>query len=107
MSYTNSDIDKMLKAMALVTYGSSMSLDKLVDLYTSEPDASEDTPDYSVKLEHLNFMKNRIIGGKLKITEENAEALLEQDPNCFQGITVEFIDYNDKDYFDEEEVDGQ
>jgi hypothetical protein len=53
-------------------------------------------------------MRNHIIGGKLKITEENAEALLEQDPNCFQGIKVEFIDCNDKDYFDEEgEADGQ
>jgi hypothetical protein len=106
MSYNNLDIEKMLKAMALVTTGSGMNIDKLVDLYTS--DAPEATSEYNIKLEHLNFMRNHIIGGKLKITEENAEALLEQDPNCFQGIKVEFIDCNDKDYFDEEgEADGQ
>lgn len=107
MSYTNSEIDKMLKAMALVTQGSGMNIDKLVDLYTS--DATEDTPDYPVQLEHLDFMRKHIIDGKLKISEENAEALLEQDPNCFRGIQVELIDPNDKDYFDEEgeEADGQ
>lgn len=106
MSYNNSDIENMLKAMSAVTRGYDIS--KLVDLYTSEPDASEATPEYTVKLEHLNFMRNHIIGGKLKITEENAEALLEQDPNCFRGIQVEIIDHNDKDYFEEGEcVDGQ
>lgn len=104
MSYNNSDIENMLKAMSAVTRGYDIS--KLVDLYSPESDAPEATPEYTVKLEHLNFMRNHIIGGKLKITEENAEALLEQDPNCFQGITVEFVDCNDKDYF-EEEVDGQ
>lgn len=103
----NSDFEKMLKAMALVTTGSGMNIDKLVDLYAS--DAPEDTPDYSVQLEHLDFMRKHIIDGKLRISEENAEALLEQDPNCFRRINVEFIDYNDKDYFDEEvdEADGQ
>ena len=92
--------------MSAVTRGYDIS--KLVDLYSPESDVSEDTSDFPVKLEHLNFMKNHIIGGKLKITEENAEALLEQDPNCFQGIKVEFIDHNDKDYFEEgDDVDGQ
>lgn len=104
MSYNNSDIKNMLKAMQVVTQGYDIS--KLVDLYTSESDAPEATSEYTIKLEHLDFMRNHIIGGKLKITEENAEALLEQDPNCFQCITVEFIDINDKDYFDEENVDG-
>jgi hypothetical protein len=106
MSYNNSDIENMLKAMSAVTRGYDIS--KLVDIYSPESDTSEDTSEYNIKLEHLNFMRNHIIGGKLKITEENAEALLEQDPNCFQGIKVEFIDCNDKDYFDEEgEADGQ
>ncbi|MBQ2396609.1 MAG: hypothetical protein II304_06130 [Bacteroidales bacterium] len=105
MSYNYSEIEKMLKAMALVTTGSGMNIDKLVDLYASEPKAPEDTP-YPVQLEHLDFMRKHIIDGKLKITEENVEALLEEDPNAFKGIKVEFIDYNDKDYFDEEEVDG-
>lgn len=105
MSYT--DIENMLKAMQVVTQGYDIS--KLVDLYTSESDAPEATSEYTIELEHLDFMRKHIIGGKLKITEENAEALLEQDPNCFQNITVEFIDINDKDYFDEkvEEADGQ
>lgn len=106
MSYNNSDIEKMLKAMSAVTRGYDIS--KLVDIYSPESDTPEDTSDYSVKLEHLDFVRKHISGGKLKITEENAEALLEQDPNCFQGIKVEFIDCNDKDYFDEEgEADGQ
>ena len=103
MSYNNSDIENMLKAMSAVTRGYDIS--KLVDLYSPESDAPEATSEYAIKLEHLDFMRKHIIGGKLKITEENAEALLEQDPNCFQGIKVEFIDCNDKDYF-EEEVDG-
>lgn len=104
----NSDFEKMLKAMALVTTGSGMNIDKLVDLYASDPNVPEDTS-YPVQLEHLDFMRKYIIDGKLRISEENAEALLEQDPNCFRRINVEFIDYNDKDYFDEEvdEADGQ
>lgn len=104
MSYNNQEIDKMLKTMQLVTQG--MNIKDLASLYSLEPDAPE--KEYPVKLEHINFMKKHIIGGKLKITEENAEALLEKDPNVFQGLEVEFIDFNDKDYFDEgeEELDG-
>lgn len=105
MSYNNQDIEKMLKAMQLVTQG--MPIKGLADLYSLEPDAPEATPDFPIKLEHLDFIRKHIIDGKLKITEENAEALLEEDLNAFKGIKVEFIDYNDKDYFDEEEVDGQ
>ena len=104
MGYDNSEIEKMLKAMQLVTQG--MPIKGLADLYSLEPDAPEATP-YPIKLEHLDFMRKHIIDGKLKITEENAEALLEEDPNAFKDIKVEFFDYNDKDYFDEEEVDGQ
>lgn len=103
MGYNNSDIENMLKAMQVVTQGYDIS--KLIDLYSPESDAPEAASEYTIKLEHLDFIRKCIIGGKLKITEENAEALLEQDPNCFQGIEVEFIDCNDKDYF-EEEVDG-
>lgn len=104
MSYTNLEIDKMLKAMQLVTQG--MDISGLASLYSLEPDAPE--KEYPVKLEHLDFIRKHISGGKLKISEENAEALLEKDPNCFKGLQVEFIDYNDKDYFDEgdEELDG-
>ena len=100
MSYENSETEKMLKAMQLVTQG--MDIGKLASLYQLEPDAPKDTAEYPVKHEHLDFIRKHISGGKLKISEENAEALLEQDPNCFQHIAVEFIDYNDKDYFDEE-----
>ena len=104
MSYNIQEIEKMLKTMQLVTQG--MNIKGLASLYSLEPDAPE--KEYPVKLEHINFMKKHIIGGKLKITEENAEALLEKDPNVFQGLEVEFIDFNDKDYFDEgeEELDG-
>lgn len=107
MSYNNSEIEKMIKSMALITQGADLG--KLIDLYSSGPYAPEEEKeeDYAVKLEHLDFMRKHIIDGKLKITEENAEALLEEDPNAFKGIKVEFIDYNDKDYFDEVEVDGQ
>ena len=78
------------------------------NLYSSGPDDPEEEhskEDYAVNLEHLDFMRKHIIDGKLKITEENAEALLEQDPNCFQHIAVEFTDCNDKDYFEEKEAD--
>ena len=105
MSYNNLEIEKMIKSMALITQGADLG--KLIDLYSSGPYAPEATPDFPIKLEHLDFMRKHIIDGKLKITEENAEALLEEDPNAFKGIKVEFIDYNDKDYFDEVEVDGQ
>lgn len=106
MSYNNSEIEKIIKSMALITQGADLG--KLIDLYSSGPYApEEEKEDYAVKLEHLDFMRKHIIDGKLKITEENAEALLEEDPNAFKGIKVEFIDYNDKDYFDEVEVDGQ
>lgn len=105
MGYTNQNIKDMLKTMQLVTQG--YNIGDLLSLYSLEPDAPEATPDFPIKLEHLDFMRKHIIDGKLKITEENAEALLEEDPNAFKGIKVEFIDYYDKDYFDEEEVDGQ
>lgn len=103
MSYSNSEIEKMLKAMQVMTQG--MDISGLASLYSFEP---EETPDYPIKLEHLDFMRKHISEGKLKISEENAEALLEKDPNSFRGIQVEFIDHNDKDYFGEgeEELDG-
>lgn len=104
MSYSNSEIEKMLKAMQVMTQG--MDISGLASLYSLEPDTPTD--DYPIKLEHLDFMRKHISGGKIKILEENAEALLEKDPNCFRGLQVEFIDYNDKDYFGEgeEELDG-
>lgn len=104
MSYNSQEIEKMLKTMQLVTQG--MDIGKLASLYQLEPDAPENE-NHPVKLEHIDFIRKHISGGKLKISEENAEALLEQDPTCFQRIAVEFIDYNDKDYFDDgEELDG-
>jgi len=44
---------------------------------------------------------------KVNIFCRSVQWALEEDLNAFKGIKVEFTDYNDKDYFDEEEVDGQ
>ena len=53
-----------------------------------------------VKVKDIEFMRKYVEGGKLKITETNAEYLLEQNPNIFQGISLEFIDEDDDDYFE-------
>lgn len=63
------------------------------------------TPKYDskkipVKVKDVEFMRKYVEGGKLKITETNAEYLLEQNPNIFQGINLEFIDEDDDDYFE-------
>ena len=49
----------------------------------------------------IEFMRKYVEGGKLKITETNAEYLLEQNPNIFQGINLELVDEDDDDYFEE------
>ena len=64
-----------------------------------------DTPKYDskkipVKVKDIEFMRKYVEGGKLKITETNAEYLLEQNPNIFQGINLELVDEDDDDYFE-------
>lgn len=60
---------------------------------TSKYDTSKyDTKKYPVKLKDVKFMRKYVEGGKLKITETNAEYLLEQNPNIFQGIDLDLID---------------
>ena len=53
-----------------------------------------------VKVKDIEFMRKYVEGGKLKITETNAEYLLEQNPNIFQGINLELVDEDDDDYFE-------
>ena len=59
-----------------------------------------DSKKIPVKVKDVEFMRKYVEGGKLKITETNAEYLLEQNPNIFQGINLEFIDEDDDDYFE-------
>ena len=69
---------------------------------TSKYDTSKyDTKKYPVKLKDVKIMRKYVEGGKLKITETNAEYLLEQNPNIFQGIDLDLIDEDDDDYFEE------
>lgn len=114
MGQSNSEFLKMIQSLTALTQATgSMPGLNLSDILTDSESNEDEAPKYDskkipVKIKDVEFMRKYVKGGKLKITEENAEALLEQDPNCFQGITVEFVDYNDKDYFDDgEDVDGQ
>ena len=59
-----------------------------------------DSKKIPVKVKDIEFMRKYVEGGKLKITETNAEYLLEQNPNIFQGINLELVDEDDDDYFE-------
>lgn len=56
-----------------------------------------------VTLESLKWFKKHVVGGKLKITEENMEVILDANPEAFVGIELEVIDPDDDDYFEESE----
>ena len=102
MAQSNSDFLKMIEILHALS-GTSVNLSNLMgDLSESKDD---DAPKYDskkipVKVKDIEFMRKYVEGGKLKITETNAEYLLEQNPNIFQGISLEFIDEEDDDYFE-------
>lgn len=108
MAQSNSDFLKMIQSLTALTQASgSMPGLNLSDVMSDLSESKEDdAPKYDtkkcpVKLKDVEFMRKYVEGGKLKITETNAEYLLEQNPNIFQGIDLDLIDEDDDDYFEE------
>lgn len=104
MAQCNSEFLKMVASLQSLTGAAGVNLSNIMgDLSDSKDD---DTPKYDskkipVKVKDIEFMRKYVEGGKLKITETNAEYLLEQNPNIFQGINLELVDEDDDDYFEE------
>ena len=71
-----------------------------VEIEDSENKIEYDSKKMPIKVKDIEFIRKYVDGGKLKITELNAEYLLEQNPNIFQGLQIEIIDENDDDYFE-------
>ena len=107
MGQSNSEFLKMIQSLTALTRDTGLMpglhlSDILTENENNEDDASKyDTKKYPVKLKDVKFMRKYVEGGKLKITETNAEYLLEQNPNIFQGIDLDLIDEDDDDYFEE------
>lgn len=108
MAQSNSEFLKMVQSLTALTQASgSMPGLNLSGVMTSLSESKEDdAPKYDskkipIKLKDVEFMRKYVEGGKLKITETNAEYLLEQNPNIFQGIDLDLIDEDDDDYFEE------
>lgn len=107
MGQSNSEFLKMIQSLTALTQasGSMPGLD-ISSIMSSSESNEDETPKYDskkipVKLKDVEFMRKYVEGGKLKITETNAEYLLEQNPNIFQGIDLDLIDEDDDDYFEE------
>lgn len=104
MGQSNSEFWKVVESLRALTGAAGVNLSNIMgDLSDSKDD---DTPKYDskkipVKVKDIKFMRKYVEGGKLKITETNAEYLLEQNPNIFQGINLELVDEDDDDYFEE------
>lgn len=107
MGQSNSEFLKMIRSLTALTQASgSMSGLEISSIMSSSESNEDEAPKYDskkipVKVKDIEFMRKYVEGGKLKITETNAEYLLEQNPNIFQGISLEFIDEEDDDYFEE------
>lgn len=106
MGQSNSEFLKMIRSLTALTQASgSMSGLEISSIMSSSESNEDEAPKYDskkipVKVKDIEFMRKYVEGGKLKITETNAEYLLEQNPNIFQGISLEFIDEEDDDYFE-------
>lgn len=99
----SADSVRKMAAMLDTLLGSVQIPNQMFDLSSLE---NVNIPKYDskkipVKVKDVEFMRKYVEGGKLKITETNAEYLLEQNPNIFQGISLELIDEDDDDYFEE------
>lgn len=107
MGQSNSEFLKMVQSLTALTQATgSMPGLNLSDILTDSESNEDDAPKYDtkkcpVKIKDVEFMRKYVEGGKLKITETNAEYLLEQNPNIFQGIDLDLIDEDDDDYFEE------
>ena len=106
MGQSNSEFLKMIRSLTALTQASgSMSGLEISSIMSSSESNEDEAPKYDskkipVKVKDIEFMRKYVEGGKLKITETNAEYLLEQNPNIFQGINLEFVDEDDDDYFE-------
>lgn len=106
MGQSNSEFLKMIRSLTALTQASgSMSGLNISSIMSSSESNEDEAPKYDskkipVKVKDVEFMRKYVEGGKLKITETNAEYLLEQNPNIFQGINLEFVDEDDDDYFE-------
>lgn len=106
MGQSNSEFLKMIRSLTALTQASgSMSGLDISNIMSSSESNEDEAPKYDskkipVKVKDVEFMRKYVEGGKLKITETNAEYLLEQNPNIFQGINIEFVDEDDDDYFE-------
>lgn len=107
MGQSNSEFLKMIQSLTALTQATgSMPGLNLSDILTDAESNEDEAPKYDskkipVKIKDVEFMRKYVEGGKLKITETNAEYLLEQNPNIFQGIDLDLIDEDDDDYFEE------
>lgn len=107
MGQSNSEFLKMIRSLTALTQASgSMSGLNISSIMSSSESNEDEAPKYDskkipVKVKDVEFMRKYVEGGKLKITETNAEYLLEQNPNIFQGINLELVDEDDDDYFEE------
>ena len=107
MGQSNSEFLKMIQSLtALTQVSGSMPGLNLSGILTDSESNEDEAPKYDtkkcpVKIKDVEFMRKYVEGGKLKITETNAEYLLEQNPNIFQGIDLDLIDEDDDDYFEE------
>ena len=106
MGQSNSEFLKMIRSLTALTQASgSMSGFEISSIMSSSESNEDEAPKYDskkipVKVKDIEFMRKYVEGGKLKITETNAEYLIEQNPNIFQGINLELVDEDDDDYFE-------
>lgn len=107
MGQSNSEFLKMIQSLTAITQASGsmpgLDISSIMSSYESNEDEAPkyDSKKIPVKIKDVEFMRKYVEGGKLKITETNAEYLLEQNPNIFQGIDLDLIDEDDDDYFEE------
>lgn len=103
MGASNEAFIHLLNQLAVTSNGHAImggSGSELVRSMTAEVEEMKRQP---VTLESLKWFKKHVIGGKLKITEENMEVILDANPEAFVGIELEVIDPDDDDYFEESE----
>lgn len=62
---------------------------------------TDDETNCEIKVKDVLFVKKYVKGGVLRIKSENAEILLNKNPNIFQDLEIEIIDTEDDDYFEE------
>ena len=107
MGQSNEDFLKIIAQMHEMLNATNISVspqDDGLDLSLVDDSGTPVTPvnkKFPITIENVQFMRKHVEGGKLKITEENAEHLLEKCSNIFEGIDLDLISTDDDDYFEE------